>query len=283
MNNNIDICAYYALNLNEYKMDAHKHDMYEIMYATSGECTVYFEDEIIKLKRGEFIVIHPQVEHKLQIVNQSNCSVLNLEWVLGKGFINLNDAYNNSVFIKNFFKERFKYKKLYDEGQFGFALKDLIQVLGSTANDKYLIQVIFIRLLLEMSKAFENSSYYSSVKYINLAKKYIKENLSSDLNVELIATNAGISGYYLQSLFSKYLNSGVINYVNDLRIQKACYLLKNSNLSVMDIAFELGYNSRQHFSYTFEKRCKMSPQNYKKLYKQTLQPNTKTFKTIVLK
>ncbi len=275
-----EISAYYALNMNEYSMEFHAHNRYEIMYMVRGECTIHLENEIKVLKQGHIILLYPNIVHKLQITNQTNCSLLNVEWRMGDGNIDLTHACQKSEKIARFCTDTFKYKIMYDRGGFEFATKDLINTLENNSDDTYLLEILFSRFLLEMLRAEKTSSYYSSVQYINKAKQYIEENLSFELSVEDIAKHVGISGYYLQSLFSKYLDSGIINYVNDMRIAKACFLLVNSNLSIYDIAFEVGFNSRQHFAYTFEKRKKMSPLNYKKISGQTLKADTKTFKQV---
>ena len=48
-----------------------------------------------------------------------------------------------------------------------------------------------------------------------------------------------------------------------MRLQKAAIILRNSPMSITEIAFEVGFNSRQHFGYTFEKYFQMSPKEYR--------------------
>ena len=74
----------------------------------------------------------------------------------------------------------------------------------------------------------------------------------------------GLNQAYLQTLFSTHFGCGVMAYANRLRIEKACFLLKNSELSITDIACETGYNSRQQFGYSFHRQMGKSPQQYRK-------------------
>lgn len=62
--------------------------------------------------------------------------------------------------------------------------------------------------------------------------------------------------------------------VNQKRMERAVFYLTNSTSSITDIAFAIGYNSRQHFAHTFEKYFGMSPLKYRKLHSRTLVPDT---------
>lgn len=51
-----------------------------------------------------------------------------------------------------------------------------------------------------------------------------------------------------------------------MRIEKACDLLVSSDIRIEEIAFDVGFGSREHFSQVFKKICNMSPNSYRMKY-----------------
>ena len=63
-------------------------------------------------------------------------------------------------------------------------------------------------------------------------------------------------------------------YYYRLYLEHSVFLLINSSLSITDVAFQSGYNSRQHFGSTFEKYYGMSPRTYRQLNGRNMNPST---------
>lgn len=61
------------------------------------------------------------------------------------------------------------------------------------------------------------------------------------------------------------MNITFTEYLNNYRISQACYLLKNSNQSIGEIAINCGYNSLRTFHRNFRKITEMTPNEYRKL------------------
>jgi AraC-like DNA-binding protein len=77
---------------------------------------------------------------------------------------------------------------------------------------------------------------------------------------------AGLSGFnpsYFSRAFKHKAGMPLFEYVNHLRIRKACILLKRSALSIIEIAFSVGYNNISFFNRYFRKIMKMSPREYR--------------------
>ena len=53
-------------------------------------------------------------------------------------------------------------------------------------------------------------------------------------------------------------------YLNRIRFKRACELLRNSDMSITDIAFECGYNTSQYFTETFKKNARITPSEYRR-------------------
>ena len=72
-----------------------------------------------------------------------------------------------------------------------------------------------------------------------------------ELTLQRIADEVGISAGYLSTLFPKYLGCGYIDYLNQIRIRRACGYLKQNYLKTYQIAHAVGYQDEKYFSRVF--------------------------------
>lgn len=287
----IKITAFYALNLSEYSMHPHSHPRCEIMYVTKGSCLIYVNEQEFCLKEQQFIFLSPDILHQLSIPQGSLCSILNLEFscLRSKTDICLSGLFDESPAFASFCRHSGTYFIGNDTDHLGYSLKDLINQLRNgiplknnirnlsdnySPDQKYLIRLLFHRMMLELSKCVLSHNKNTGMLYLKRALDYISSHLTDEIRVPQLAEHAGINKSYLQSLFSRYMNCTITDYINHKRLEHAAFLLVNSSLSITDVAFQSGYNSRQHFGSTFEKHYKISPRAYRQLHGKDMDPST---------
>ena len=125
--------------------------------------------------------------------------------------------------------------------------------------------ILFTRVLIELARCAQSSSNLNEIVYIKKARKFISENFEQDITVSMVANEVGINSAYLQTLFKKHYGCGIMTYTNKLRFDKSEFLLKNTKMSITDIAFKVGFNNRQNFGLAFTKAYSMSPNQFRKL------------------
>lgn len=89
--------------------------------------------------------------------------------------------------------------------------------------------------------------------------QYIRRHLDEPLSLEQIAKYAAYSPFHFTRIFKQTMGVPPHYYVSSLRLQKAKHLLLNTNLSVRDIALEVGQQSLGTFTTRFTKRVGVSP------------------------
>ncbi|MBP3359297.1 MAG: helix-turn-helix domain-containing protein [Clostridia bacterium] len=99
------------------------------------------------------------------------------------------------------------------------------------------------------------------------AQKYIEEHLDGDLSLETMAKMFFLSSRYFAALFKEYTGVALSDYINNCRMEKAKYLLLNTDQSVGNIARKTGYDDQGHFSRNFKNYTGMKPSEYKKIHK----------------
>ena len=102
----------------------------------------------------------------------------------------------------------------------------------------------------------------------------ITENFRDDISLEYVAKKLFVSPNYLGLLFKKAVGSSFRSYLNAIRIRCACNLLATTNKSVKEIASDCGYNSFEHFTYTFKKNMQLSANEYRKKVKSIIHIDT---------
>lgn len=270
------ITAFYAISLKEFSMAAHQHPACEIMLVTKGSCQVRVNDEELQLHPNEFVFLDENVPHQLTIKSHEPCHILNLEFLLTDSA--------ESIDIARVKETSTAYQELQknpeavtvrakDIRNLTSSLQALLQLLttippqqGWSAETAYSGELLFDRMLLELFYCLKNNRSRQGSHYLNAALAYISEHLTEELRVSAIAEHIGINKSYLHLLFSRQLGLTINDYINRERIKLACYLLTNSDLPLVEIALQCGFNSRQHFGGTFRKFFQMTPRDYRKLH-----------------
>ena len=98
---------------------------------------------------------------------------------------------------------------------------------------------------------------------VNHAIEYIKKNYSNDISIDDICSELNINKCYFCSIFKKETGSTFINYLNSYKIEKSKELLKNPNLSLLDISLCVGFNNQSYFSTVFKKLTSKTPLEFR--------------------
>lgn len=99
--------------------------------------------------------------------------------------------------------------------------------------------------------------------YIRKAIEYVHENYSQDITIDSLCNYLDINKSYFCSLFKKYTGNTFSYFLNHFRVEKSKKLLRNSNLSLLDIAIEVGFNNQNYYSMVFKKYTNMNPSKYR--------------------
>jgi len=93
---------------------------------------------------------------------------------------------------------------------------------------------------------------------------YLKGNFTHQVSLRKIASLAGLTDTYFMREFKRLTGRKLTSYVNVLRVTSAGQLLRNSTLSVMEIAQASGFNELAHFNHTFKKETGYTPTSWRK-------------------
>ena len=279
------VSNYYNEHYQYYRMNAHKHDAFEIMYVREGKCRVSCTNPIsgvteeFTMEKGYYIYIRGGVVHNLFIDRDAPCRLMNVEIELHSS----NDPVNlgllaSSAEFAEFIRQSPDYAVVRDNGTLCTKLTALHESLFECAerNDGMhtpaslnisMASLLLINCIAE--QIVGRSQHIPSELYTRQAKKYIAENYDKpgDISIPWIAKQISISPAYLQRLFKAETGLTIMEYVSSMRLNKAKSLLRNTELSMVDIAVNVGLGSRQRLTQLFTEQEGMPPGEYRKKWR----------------
>ena len=103
---------------------------------------------------------------------------------------------------------------------------------------------------------------YSDI--IRTARKRIEQDyMSEDISLNTVAAEVCMSPSYFSSVFSKEMGKTFIEYLTEVRMEKAKQYLVCSSMKTSEISYEVGYKDPHYFSYIFKKTQGCTPKEYR--------------------
>lgn len=150
-------------------------------------------------------------------------------------------------------------------------------VQDKTIQDTYFEEIehaesveLFLKVLdalFEELELFENTDDVQDGEKIRKMRMYIAEHYEENLTLASLADRFGFSYHYLSYYFNKQAKEGFSEYLNKIRIKKACELLKGNEYSISEISQVIGYSDHAYFCRVFKKMIGQTPSHYRKMQK----------------
>ncbi|MDC7126108.1 MAG: AraC family transcriptional regulator, partial [Spirochaetales bacterium] len=115
--------------------------------------------------------------------------------------------------------------------------------------------------MLEVFPILENNHCSAYPQPLIKAINYLEDNYNKQLQLSSVAEECKVSASYLSHLFSNQMDINFIDYLNQLRLNKAIELLQEGELSIKEISWTVGYHDPNYFSRVFRKNMGFSPSN----------------------
>ena len=249
--------------INEPKL--HWHEFYEIEYVISGRAKQIINGKEYQVVPGSVTLISPVDFHSYREIDKTEpLHIINIKFQ----DLFLPQAVRNDIYmhkgakIAHFLEDRFhSMVSLAYEEFFGNAYgRDTVIMNVITQLCIIIMRQVLSAEDLEKSNEMAHSPIQEAVLYV---RTHFRDNISA----EAVAKTVHLSPNYFSEYFKKQTGEKFSLFVLRLRVDFAANLLKITDLSVKEIAFESGFNSAAYFSNTFKEFYGMSPDRYRKLNK----------------
>lgn len=121
----------------------------------------------------------------------------------------------------------------------------------------------FIAKIRETCHNIGSKRQEKSTDTIGAAREFIEENFAKEITLDDVSRAVNISPYYFSKLFKESTGENFIEYLTNIRIEKAKDLMLSSDMSMKEICAACGYSDPNYFSRTFKKNTGFTPTEYK--------------------
>lgn len=245
----------FAGDICDHPFPTHVHDVVEIVCLTAGQLEMTIGSRQCCMKAGDIAVAFPSVTHSYDVVSED---------ARGLALIFLPDTISEFTtrFRTNLPEEPFL-KGAGLESELGYIIS---QMFKYCLQDSSPLKLGYLHLFLSylfccMPLRPLNSHVQSGLAYQVL--HYISEHFTDPLSLESTAYALGISRTHLSHIFSQQLRINFRQYINTLRISKACTLLRDPAYSVSQVADLCGFSNPRTFHRAFLSQCHVPPNQYR--------------------
>ena len=260
-----------------FTMPLHCHAEYELIYIISGQGQEFVGDSVKGYVAGDLILIGNNVPHlhlcnsiiDKSIEQKSICDILhfprnvfpaNLSDTQEYSFVNLvlerslnGVKFNSSKVVTTVLKMMKTINKKHGIERI-IALFKILDFLGKS-NDVTLISSV---------SHFSEAITKSNNEPIDKVFTYLINNFKDEVTLNAVASYVKLNPASLCRYFKQVTGRTLFSSLNDIRIEHACKLLSHSNLTVSEIAYEVGFNNLSHFNKRFKGVTNQTPTEYKK-------------------
>lgn len=253
----------------------HWHEEAELTFIKKGQGAYQIDLVDYKVKEGDILFVPPLLLHSISI--EEDEEILSETYVFHMNFLGgnatdicstryLTPVMNQEIFMPCLItKEHPVYvslakifhqiASLYDQEIFGYelALKSLF------------LQAVF--LLLQYSRENVSIARGSSEK-LKSVLDYIELHYSEAILIADLASLCYFSEYHFMRFFKKHMSMTCVEYINNLRLEKAVELFEQGETSILEVSLSVGFRNLSYFHRAFKKKYHMTPLSFIKELRQ---------------
>ncbi len=252
-----------------YSADSHWHDDLEFISILSGYMDYNVNGEIIRLNAGQGIIVNSRQLHFGFSKEQKECRFI---CILLHPIILCSSQHIDREFVSPILDDNsIPYIFLNEKTEWQKQILDDLKIMCDNKDKStapLLIQSLFSHIWFLLTESTVNLKC-KKIKDRNLSVLkdmlvFIQKNYKDKVTLSDIAKSGSVSKSTCLLIFRKYLQDTPINYLIGYRLKKAANLLKETDLSVSEIAFEVGFQGASYFTETFKIYYGFAPRQYRK-------------------
>lgn len=221
----------------------HMHQCFEFISIVSGEMTVVIDNINYVLKTGDAVLIFPNQIHSL---SSRECEHFLLIF--------------SPKLVSAYYSRHTQKKPVNNQFSPDTFIMNGVNNLREDASTTHKKGILYL-----LCDAFDQSAVYMIDENKNLLEKiflFIDKQYCGSCTLTDLSKHIGYNASYLSRYFKKCVGMSFNRYVNIYRLNQACYLMENTQKSILSCAMESGYESIRTFNRNFKDHFGISPKQY---------------------
>ena len=145
---------------------------------------------------------------------------------------------------------------------------NLYEQLSQIREPRRILEWFKDRVLAPFQQELSGRSDAQVKRMIEQAMIYLQQNYRNDISLDNCADHTGTNPFFLSKTFKQVTGKNFIDYLTELRMEKAKELLRESEIKICDVADQVGYQ-HSYFNRIFKKLEGMTPTRYRELSRST--------------
>ncbi len=256
-----------------YVMNAHWHREFEIMRILSGSFTVYLNNTKMNLKKDDILFIGCGCLHRGQPTEcVYECIVVDLKMLLPR------ENHLVERYISQLINSQVNIKGILSPPM-GDLYHTAAELFVSMSSARPYYELSVYGTLFTLISQIYSYGYISSVdctqsnrqiELINSVLDWINQNFKEQINSQKLSQISNLNFNYLCKIFKNLTGQTITQYVNEQRIEHACYDIAMKNKSITEAAFSNGFNDLSYFAKTFKRYKGITPREFKAFAKRNI-------------
>lgn len=253
----------------------HKHNYIELIYMCSGSTTHIVNSKEVKLRQGDLLFLSQGAVQEILPAGKDDIAV---NFIILPEFFDLPlqmlGSSDNllSEFIIDCLRKKdgavsYLHFRVSDIATIQNLLENLIlgamdDVRSTRSISKVTMGLLFIQLLQYADRV--NVNRQSPQDHIQLVTLRYIENQYKNGTLEELADQLGYDVCTLSRMIKRASSRSFTELLQTKRLSQACWLLENTNLSIEEVSFSVGYENKSYFSRIFKNKFGITPGEYRK-------------------
>ncbi|MBD2844126.1 helix-turn-helix transcriptional regulator [Paenibacillus sp. IB182496] len=265
-----EVVVEYLKRPGTYSMDAdHFHAFYEIYYLVAGRRIYFVKDRTYTVEQGDLVFIDRSVLHKT--ISAGEDSIERVLLYFDERFLTRHGA-NQQAFLLSPFRQASPVLRLPRQEQLAAdaTLRRVISEIRERPTGFELVPArAAVELLLLAARYLERHEplplHLDTPIHGKISEvvRYINHHYEEPIKLQLLADRFYISPYHLSRMFKEVTGFSLTDYLTLTRVKEAQRLLRESELSITEVAAATGFNNFSHFGKTFKKITRLTPRDYR--------------------
>ncbi len=257
----------------EVDMFMHGHaDFSELVIVMDGSAEHVVENERFAIKKGDVFVMGSDICHGYD--NVSNFRLCNIMFrpealLNGDHDIKQHPGFHALFLLEaqlnnaQGFSSRLKLSPA-DFAELEHLLDATVEEYSSDrAGKKTLLLSLFMQIVVKLSRLYDAPAKQREISGMAEAAAFMENHYMEDITIEQVLEISHYSQRHFIRLFSAAYNTTPQKYLTNIRIRRACALLKESSLPITEIALRCGFSDSNYFSRAFRKANGITPTQYR--------------------